>query len=196
MRPLRLIRRFHAPLAFLAIACVLSVGCTTQEEVLSLGEPLEAYRAPNGSVVYGYYVQPQTKPEYAGWHWLVIEPEASSELMQGGAAEVDVSYEGFRSNARLVPPLRKTGLKNPAPPRVDGAELAEVPFAWDAELMGPRLLGSSGSVLPVMLVSPRSEKLVTRELSSDAKRFLLVVATVALVGGLIALGGSLDISLH
>lgn len=196
MSPLRTIQGLHAPLTCLAIALLVSVGCTTRQEVVSLGQPYKAYRAADDSVVYGYYVESETESDYTGWHWLVIDPAIGKRLLEAGDATVRVDYDGLLSNARLIPPLDEPGLKDPAPPRVDGQELSKLGYFWSDSLGGPRLIGTGAGVLPVMLLASDTATLEFSQLSPEFKRFLLVVGVVAFVGGLIVLGGSATISVH
>lgn len=196
------IRRFQAPLVCLAIACLVSAGCSTQREVISLGEPSEAYRADDGSVLFGYYVQPTSRPEFAGWHWLIIEPGTAKLLSQGLTAEqieqsgreVTVTHIGWRKNAKLVPALVEPGLPDRTPPVVGGGGLTELRFVWDSALYGPRLVDADLQALPLMRVSPDAAMLKTREYNREAMLDVLrIVAVGALVAGLILAGGDVEI---
>lgn len=195
-------RRLHAPLVCLAIACVVSVGCRTKQEVIALGQPTEAYRADDGSVLFGYFVQPTIKPDYTGWHWLVIEPDTASLLLRGlptDASEqsqrvVTVDYTGWGRNARLIPPLVEPGLPDDTPPVLGDGGLTELRFVWDDELRGVRLLDADWAGLPLMRVSPDFATLRIREYRTEVMLDVLkVVGIAALVAGLILLGGEVAI---
>ncbi|MBX2852822.1 MAG: hypothetical protein KTR15_13890 [Phycisphaeraceae bacterium] len=211
MTPLRLIRRLHAPLTCLLIACLVSAGCSVRQEVVDLGKPSQAYRADNGAVLLGYDVQPTPQvtlepalpPDYAGWHWLVIEPDTAGLMLKaippdatdGSNRIIAVDYEGWGRNARLIPPLLEPGLSENTPPVVGEGGLTELRFVWDNDLRGVRLVDSSGETLPLIRVSPDSATLRIRKLDREAMLDVLRVAAVAgLVVGLVFLGGSVDIS--
>jgi len=213
MRPLRLIRYFHAPLACLAIACVVSAGCSSRQETVYLGKPTQAYRADNGSVLLGYYVQPKpkvtlepkAKPDYAGWHWLVVEPATGRLMMKAlppDAIEdservISVKYEGWGSNARLIPPLLEPGLQDDTPPAVGDGALTKVLFTWDNDLGGARLMDTNFAVLPLIRVSPDSATQRVWEYDREAMLNVLRVAAIAgLVVGLVFLGGSSSVSIN
>lgn len=213
LRPLRLMRYFHAPLVCLAIACVFSAGCSVRQEIVFLGEPTQAYRADNGAVLLGYDVQAtprvtlDTHPgaEYAGWHWLIIEPSAAKLLERGrpsGAQEnrervLTVQYEGWRSNARLVPPLLKPGLQDSNPPVVGDGGLTRLGFAWDSARDGVRLIDQDFAALALIRVSPDFATLRIREYDRDKMLTVLkVVAIAGLVTALVLLGGDTDISIN
>lgn len=211
MTPLRIIRRLHAPLVYLAIACMVSVGCTSSRETVSLCQPKQVYKADNGSLLFGYDVrpipqvtlEPTTLEAYEGWHWLIIEPDTAEAILQGtsidggeqGPRIVAVSYEGWGRNARLVPPLLKPGLPDSTPPVVGDGGLTELSFAWDSERRGVRLLIASESTVSIVQVSPdfKTQRVwgYNKELALD---ILKVAAVAGLVVGLVFLGGSVDIS--
>ena len=215
MSPLRLIRRLHGPLVCLVIACLVSVGCKSSEQTVLLGKPSQAYLADNGAVLLGYDVQPAVpralelqptaQPDYVGWHWLVIEPATAKQVLQPvsvdsrglGKRVIAVDYQGWGRNARLIPPLLEPGLADDTPPVVGEGGLTELRLSWDSKLGGPRLVNSSGAMLPVILVSPDAEVLrewfVDRELVLDV---LKVAAVAGLVVGLVFLGGSGSVSIN
>jgi len=213
MSPLRIIRRFHAPLACLAIACLVSAGCRGRETTVSLGQPEQAYRATDGSVLFGYNVlptpqvtlQPSVQPEYAGWHWLVIEPSTAKLLMQAVPPDatddreriVSVTYEGWGRNARLIPPLLEPGRPDDTPPVVGDGGLTRLLFTWDSGQRGARLIDQDLATLPLIRVSPDAATLRTWEVNREVWLDILKVAAVAgIVVGLIALGGSGSISIN
>ncbi len=198
MRPLHLVRRIHAPMVCVVIACLVSVGCATKRETLTLGEPAEAYRADDGSVLFGYYVQPTIQPDWAGWHWLIIEP-GTAERLQGGTNDssdarvrtVVVDYQGWGANAKLVPPLLEPGLPEATPPVVGDGGLRALRFSWDAEARGVRLLDDRFAELALVRVSPGAELLKVRVYDRDLMwDVVAVVAVGALIAGLIIAGGS------
>lgn len=213
MTPLRLIRRFHAPLVCLVIACMASAGCTIREEVVLLGKPSRAYKADNGAVLFGYYIEPkpevtlepQAPPAYVGWHWLVIEPATAELMMQAvppGATDgpkrvIAVAYEGWGGNAELIPPLLKPGLPDDSPPRIGQGGLTELRFTWDSDRRGARLVDGSGLTLPLIRVSPDSATIRIREVDREAWLNILKIAAIAgAVTGLVLLGGSGSVSIN
>lgn len=213
MTPLSMIRRLHAPLVCLAIACLFSAGCTVRQEVVFLGEPSQAYRADNGSILLGYDVQltprvtldPSPQADYAGWHWLIIEPATAKLLLKalpqegnsGSERIINVDYEGWGSNARLVPPLLKPGLQDSAPPVMGDGGLTRLGFTWDSDLDGVRLIDQDFATLALIRVSPDFATLRIREYNREVMLDVLkVVAIAGFVTGLILLGGSTDISIN
>jgi hypothetical protein len=213
MTLLSMIRRFHAPLACLAIACVVSAGCTSSRETVSLGEPKRIYKADNGSLLFGYDVRPaprvtldpMSEPDYAGWHWLIIEPDTAEVILRGAASDelpqgsriVAVSYEGWGKNARLVPPLLEPGLPDNTPPVIGEGGLSPLLFASDSEMGGVRLLLTNGSTASIVQVSPGFQTQRVWSYNSELTRDILRVAAVAaVVTGLILLGGSGSISIN
>lgn len=206
-----IIRRLHGPLACLAIACLVSAGCTSSRERVSLGEPKRVYLADNGALLFGYDVRPTPRvtlepappPDYAGWHWLIIEAQTAEAILQGSVSDdvgqgpriVAVSYEGWGRNAKLVPPLLKPGLPDDSPPVVGEGGLTELGFTWDREMGGVRLLVAQGSTVSIVRVTPDSQVHRVWGYNSELTLDLLKVAAVAgLVVGLVFLGGSVDIS--
>ena len=213
MTLLSMIRRFHAPIAALAIACVVSAGCSSRRETISLGQPKQVYKADNGSLLFGYDVQPTPRvtlepvsaPEYAGWHWLIIEPDTAEAILRGMASDgtqqgprvVAVSYEGWGGNARLVPPLLESGLPDSTPPVIGEGGLTPLLFAWDSEMRGVRLLLNNGLTASIVRVSPDFMTQRVWRYDSELMLDILKVAAVAgLVVGLIFLGGSGNISIN
>ncbi|MFN3167890.1 MAG: hypothetical protein ACE37H_12600 [Phycisphaeraceae bacterium] len=205
MTPLRTIRRLHAPLACLAIALMFCVGCKTKQETLSLGPPLEAYRADDGSLLFGYRVEPTLKPDHAGWHWLIVEP-GTAELLsvpfgegenQAGPRTVAVSYKGWGANAKLTPPLLEPGRPDRAPPVVGEGGLTALRFVWDEQAGAVRLRDAAGMTVALMRVSPGDATLRVREYDSEAiLNVLKIVAVAGLITGLVFLGGSGEISFN
>lgn len=212
MHLLAVTRRLQAPLICLAIACLVSAGCTVREEVVSLGKPSKAYRAESGAVLLGYNVQPTPRvtldpvptPEYAGWHWLIVEADTAERMMQPlepGEVDLDkrvitVDYEGWGRNAELVPPLLEPGLFDDTPPAVGEGELTQLQFVWDEALGGVRLMGVGFSATPLIRVMPESATLRIRESNREAWLDVLkVVAVAGAVVGLIILGGSSSITI-
>ncbi len=213
MSPLRLIRRIQAPLICLLIACLVSAGCSVKQEVVSLGKPSKAYKADNGSVLLGYLIQPTPKitldpdggASYAGWHWLVIEPDMVERLLtpvsSGGPGAstqlITIRYEGWGRKAELVPPLLEPGLAETTPPVVGNGVLTRLDFTWDQANGGVRLLGSGAERLPVILVTPDAATLRIREYNRELVLDILkVAAVVGVVAGLIILGGSGSIEIN
>ncbi|MEM9108940.1 MAG: hypothetical protein AAGC72_02850 [Planctomycetota bacterium] len=213
MAPLRLIRRVQAPLICLAIAVLVSAGCTIQQETVPLGKPTRAYQADDGSILFGYYIEPKPQvtldpvplPEYVGWHWLIIEPETSKLMLQPVSPEavgergrmIAVVYDGGGENARLVPPLLEPGLRVDTPPRIGDGGLTKLGLIWDDYLGGARLVDRGYSSLPLVRVSPDSATITTRGYDREAWLNILKVAAVAgAVAGLILLGGSTSISIN
>ena len=212
MHLLALTRRLQAPLICLAIACMVSAGCTIREEVVYLGKPSKAYRADNGAVLLGYNVQPAPQvtldpvptPDYAGWHWLIVEPGTAERMMEPlepGEVDLDkrvitVDYEGWGSNAELVPPLLEPGLFDDTPPAVVDGGLTELRFVWDEGLRGVRLMDAGFATTPLIRVTPESATLRIRESNREAWLDILkVVAVAGAVAGLIILGGSSSITI-
>jgi hypothetical protein len=205
MTPLRSIRRLHAPLACLAIALVFSVGCRTKQETVSLGPPLEAYRADNGSVLFGYRVAPTLKPDHAGWHWLIVEPDTAELLSRpladdaaaAGPRTVAVSYRGWGANAELTPPLLEPGRPDSTPPVVGDGGLTPLGFTWDESLGAVRVCGASGATVALVRVSPAAATLRVREYDRQAMlNVLKIVAVAGLITGLVFLGGSGEIEFN
>ena len=213
MSPLSIIRRFHAPLACLAIACVVSAGCTSSRETVSLGEPKKIYKADNGSLLFGYDVRPaprvtldpMSEPDYAGWHWLIIEPDTAEAILQGSASGdspqgtdvVAVSYEGWGRNARLVPPLLEPGLPDSTPPVIGDGGLSPMLFSSDREVGVVQLLLANGAAASIVQVSPGFKTQRVWSYNSELTLDLLRVAAVAgVVVGLILLGGSGSVSIN
>lgn len=199
------IRRIQPPLICLGIACIFSVGCRSKQEVVSLGEPLQAFEADNGSVLLGYYVKPVIKPANAGWHWLVIEPETARLLMQaqppaadgGRERVVTVSYKGWDANADLTPPLLEPGFTDAAPPVLGNGGMTVLGMEWDEDRGGLRFVIGDGEALPWLLVQPGSETLEVRIIDRDRLYdVLIVVAVGAFIAGLVLLGGSAEFSSH
>lgn len=206
MHLLATIRRCQPPLICLAIACVVAAGCHSKQETLYLGQPLQAYRAGNGAVLFGYYVEPMIKPEYTGWHWLIVEPDTAELLLQpasspGSPDSVDravaVSYIGWRTNARLVPPLVDPGRADSAPPVIGDGGLTALRFVWDETMQGVRLLDAGGSALALMRVTPQFATLkiypYQREFWLGVLRVLMVAGVIT---GLILLGGSAEVNVN
>lgn len=213
MSPLKIIRRLHAPLVCLAIACFFAAGCTVRQEIVFLGQPAQAYQADNGAVLLGYDVKPTPRvtldpspgSAYAGWHWLIIEPatadlllkKSSRDATDSSAQIVSVSYEGWGSNAQLTPPLLEPGLQDRNPPVVGDGGLKKIGFVWDSAEKGVRLIGQDFSSFALIQVSPDNAVLRVREYDRDKMLTVLkVVAVAGLIVGLILLGGDTDISVN
>lgn len=164
MSLLATIRRLHAPLVGIAIACVFSVGCRSgwRDYEIRLGAPQAAYAVSDGTLMYGYRVENRAQRDFSGWHWLTVGPETAEALMRPADADapshipapVLVTYTGDSPNARLDPPLLSPGLSSDNPPVLDGLEVRELEFVYNAQWDGPRLIDPDGQVLPLLLVSP------------------------------------------
>ncbi|MEO0476160.1 MAG: hypothetical protein AAF085_09365 [Planctomycetota bacterium] len=197
----------------MAIACLVSAGCTIREEVVSLGKPSKAYQADNGSVVLGYLVEPTPQvtldpnpgASYAGWHWLIVEPDTAKLMLTpapagetgAGSRVVTVDYEGWGRNAELIPPLLKPGFTDSTPPAVGQGGLTPLAFTWDTALGGARLMSQGVVMLPLIKVAPGTATLRIREYNRELMLDILTIAAVAgLIAGLILLGGSSSIEIN
>lgn len=206
MRPLVAMRRFQGPLTLLVISLLFAAGCRSKTEQLYLKKPFEAYRAENGVVMLGYYIQPEIHRGYAGWHWLVIEPELaermfepllSAEAVEDPDAVVAVSYEGWGSEAELIPPLTERGYTDPTVPKPYGSPVTKLKFIWDEDRGVLSLIDRGEAVLPWVRVTPGDAVLTTHELESEVLLPLVYVAAVAgLVTGVVLLDGSVVFSTY
>lgn len=190
----------------LLLFSVFLPGCQKQTERLSLDQPWEVYRAQDGAVMLGYYIQPKISPGYTGWHWLVVEPELGRQLLEPLASDraeqedaiVALEYEGWSSKARLMPELTQPGRQDPTPPALGYGPWSEVEFVWYEEQGAFRLIDPSGAaVLPLARVSPGFAVLEVREARNRLMLGVLKVAAIAgMVTGIVLLDGTVMFSTY
>ena len=146
MHPTRTIRRFHAPIICILVACLFSVGCRRgawSEERYTFDAPEEAYFTDDGSLLLSVYVSRKFRKSEDGWHWVMIDPERADELInaamssQNDDAEEDPPVKNHYLNWR-----NDNGIKLWPSIRSDGLEHADLPkghtglMAWEVRSLG------------------------------------------------------------
>lgn len=204
MSPMRIIRRVQLSITCLALVCFFCAGCRTDQERISIDRPWKAFKAEDGSLMLGYYVQPELQRGWAGWHWLVVEPELAEKAFEPvGPGMVDtpesvvmLEYEGWFKDAEMIPELNDRGFTDPTPPKWNG-ELTPLEYIWDAERGQFSLIDPNEALLPWVEVSPGFAVLKTREVGSTFMLSVLQIAAVAgLVTGVVLLDGTVMFSTY
>jgi|GEM_PF-2946349 len=117
------IRRIHAPLVAVLIACLVTVGCKTGsgpwgEERVGMTLPQHAYATQDGSLLLGFHIERKLHPWRSGWHWVVLDPEKVNKVMDEPMKSHHFYANGKNAEEPLeiTPGLLRRGLDEPTPP--------------------------------------------------------------------------------